>query len=61
MSLLPWAAMLEALAHDEPPDQYRDTREWEDARAWGWIMESGRLTGMGARHAGEVPRGIVHD
>ena len=53
------AAMLEALANDEPPAPYRDTSQWKDARAWGWIMESGELTDTGARHAGELPRGIV--
>jgi hypothetical protein len=54
------AAMLEALANDEPPDQYRDTPEWKNARAWGWVMESGGLTGVGSRHIpGERPRGIL--
>jgi hypothetical protein len=51
--------MLEALANDEPPDQFRDTPEWKDARAWGWVMESGELTGTGHRHAGKQPRGIL--
>ena len=55
------AAMLETLANDEPSDHYQRTPHWEDARAWGWIMESGRLTGTGSRHADELPRGIVHD
>jgi hypothetical protein len=54
------AAMLGALANDEPPDQYRDTPEWKNARAWGWVMESGELTGIGSRHIpGERPRGIL--
>ena len=33
--------------------------EWDQARAWGWVMATGQLTGFGARHAGELPRGIV--
>jgi hypothetical protein len=55
------AAMLEALAHDEPADPFRDTPEWKNARAWGWVMESGELTGIGHRHAGPISKGIVHD
>ena len=40
--------------------QLQETPEWDQARAWGWIMETGRLTGMGATHApGELPRGII--
>ena len=35
--------------------------EWEQAQAWGWIMQTGRLTGTGARHAGGLSKGIVHD
>jgi hypothetical protein len=35
--------------------------EWEQARAWGWIMESGELTGTGLGHLKELPRGIVAD
>lgn len=34
--------------------------EWDQARAWGWIMRTGALTGTGARHAGPIPKGIVH-
>lgn len=37
----------------------RETPEWSQARAWGWIMPSGELTGTGLAHAGEVPGGIV--
>ena len=33
--------------------------EWEEALSWGWVMSSGQLTGFGARHAGELPQGIV--
>ena len=29
------------------------------ARAWGWIMLTGRLTGMGARHSSALLNGIV--
>ena len=55
------AAMLEALLNDEPPDRFRESPEWKDAMAWGWIFgESGRLSGIGASHApGERPRGIL--
>jgi hypothetical protein len=42
-------------------EQFQGTPEWDEARAWGWIMQTGRLTGMGARHAGPLPKGIVHD
>lgn len=45
------AAMLEALANDEPPDQLRGSPEWKDARAWAWVMRTGELTGTGSRHA----------
>ena len=40
-------------------DQLQGMSEWEEARAWGWIMQTGRLTGMGASHAGKSPRGIL--
>ena len=40
-------------------EELRATHEWEEARAWGWIMESGELTGTGFRHAGDQPRGIL--
>jgi hypothetical protein len=41
-------------------DQLRAMPEWEEARSWGWVMEFGALTGVGARHAaGEMPRGII--
>lgn len=35
--------------------------EWTQARAWGWVMESGELTGTGLAHAGELPRGMVSE
>ncbi len=42
-------------------DQIQAMPEWEEARAWGWIMRTGELTGTGARHAGGLSKGIVHD
>ena len=34
--------------------------EWKLAREWGWIMESGELTGSGHQHAGgEQPAGVI--
>ena len=42
-------------------DQIQVMPEWEQAQKWGWIMRTGRLTGMGAGHAGPLPKGIVHD
>ena len=35
--------------------------EWEQARAWGWVMESGELTGTGLAHVKELPGGIVSE
>ena len=35
--------------------------EWKQAQAWGWIMESGELTGTGLAHVKELPGGIVLD
>jgi hypothetical protein len=40
-------------------ERLRETAEWTEARAWGWIMESGELTGSGWRHADELPDGIL--
>jgi hypothetical protein len=42
-------------------DTLRATPEWAQARVWGWIMESGELTGSGWRHAGSLPGGILPD
>lgn len=42
-------------------NQLQGMPEWEEARAWGWIMRTGRLTGTGSRHAGIIPKGKVHD
>lgn len=33
--------------------------EWRQARAWGWVMDSGELTGTGAGHAHRIPDGLV--
>ena len=55
--------LLEALrgypVSTEVHEQLRAMPAWEQAREWGWIMHSGELTGTGARHAGEQPRGIL--
>ena len=41
-------------------DQLRAMPEWDQARAWGWVMRSGELTGTGSLHAGgERPKGII--
>jgi len=48
-----WPISAEMLA------QVKATPEWEEARAWGWVMASGELTGFGAGHAWELPQGIV--
>lgn len=42
-------------------EELRTTPEWKQARAWGWVMESGELTGTGLAHARELPRGIVSE
>ena len=39
----------------------RSRPEWAQARQWGWVMESGELTGTGWAHVGELPRGIVSE
>ncbi len=57
------AWLLETL-RDYPLDADQLTRlqgtpEWQDARAWGWVMESGELSGTGHRHAGGQHRGII--
>lgn len=35
--------------------------EWVQARAWGWVMSSGELTGAGLAHVHELPGGILTD
>jgi hypothetical protein len=37
----------------------RRTFEWIQAVTWGWVIQSGELTGTGIRHAGEIPTGIL--
>jgi hypothetical protein len=37
----------------------KELPEWEQARTWGWVMESGELTGTGWSHVKELPGGIV--
>lgn len=44
---------------DEDLARFRRTPEWTQARTWGWVMESGELTGTGSRHALDLPRGIL--
>ena len=53
--------LLEALTEwpDADIEDLRRRPEWEQARAWGWVMESGELTGTGLAHAYDLPRGIV--
>ena len=55
--------LLEALSAwpDVNVDGLRERPEWEQARAWGWVMESGELTGSGLRHVSPNPGGIVTD
>jgi hypothetical protein len=40
-------------------EELRAMPEWDEARAWGWIMASGELTGTGARHAGNPRPGLI--
>lgn len=54
----PLAAPLEAWP-DVDTQEMRKRREWDQARAWGWIMDSGELTGLGYAHVHELPGGIV--
>jgi hypothetical protein len=45
---------------DEQIGRLRQLPEWSQARRWGWIMESGELTGSGWAHAnGDRPKGIL--
>jgi hypothetical protein len=55
------AALLEVLSAwpDVDTDDLRRRPEWAQARAWGWIMESGELTGTGLSHVHELPGGII--
>jgi hypothetical protein len=42
-------------------ETYADGRRGLQARAWGWVMESGELTGTVLAHVRELPRGIVSE
>jgi hypothetical protein len=43
-------------------EEIRAMPEWDQARAWGWIMETGELTGTGSRHAnGPRPKSLIGD
>jgi len=55
--------LLEALTiwPDVDVAELRGRLEWEQAIRWGWIMESGELTGAGMRHRRELPGGLVRD
>ena len=44
---------------DEDLARLRRTPEWIQARKWGWVMESGELTGIGSRRAGPISDGIL--
>lgn len=46
---------------DADTEDLRHRQEWEQARAWGWLMESGELTGTGLAHAHELPGGIISE
>ena len=35
--------------------------EWAQARAWGWVMESGELTGTGLGHVRDLPGGLLSE
>jgi hypothetical protein len=39
----------------------RGRPEWGQARTWGWIMDSGELTGTGLAHVKELPGVLVRD
>lgn len=55
--------LLEALTTwpEVDTDDLRRRPAWDQARAWGWIMESGALTGTGLAHARELPQGIISE
>lgn len=44
---------------DVDTENLRQLPEWGQARAWGWVMESGELTGTGLAHVGGIPGGII--
>lgn len=53
--------LLEALDAwpDVDTEDLRSRPEWVQARAWGWVMESGEVTGTGLGHVRELPLGIM--
>ena len=55
--------LLETLADwpDVNIDELGGWPEWDKARAWGWVMESGELTGTGLAHVKELPGGLVRE
>lgn len=55
--------LLEALTGwpDANTEDLRLRPEWAQARAWGWVMASGELTGLGYAHVHDLPRGIVSE
>lgn len=53
------AQLLEQLKAGHGIEELRHTAEWAQARAWGWVIESGELTGTGWSHADELAGGIV--
>lgn len=59
----PMATLLEKLRlwPEVDLDRLREMPEWDEACMWGWIMESGELTGTGLAHAQELPRGMVSE
>lgn len=64
LEITPAMADLLARLEDWPNvdiDNLQGRPEWAQARAWGWIMESGELTGQGMAHRHELPKGIVSD
>ncbi len=55
--------LLEALTvwPDVDTEGLRRRPEWDQARSWGWVMESDELTGTGLAHVRELPRGLVSE
>lgn len=51
--------LLETLTSEVDTEDLRRRPEWAQARAWGWVMESGELTGTGLGHVRDLPGGIV--
>lgn len=44
---------------DADTEDLRRRPEWDQARAWGWVMDSGELTGTDLGHVRDLPGGIV--